>query len=213
MAMGAARTGDQTRQVQMVSLDELVAADDVYRRVERLISWEAVRAAAGPFYAGDGRPSVCRAVVMKLFLAAAIEGVGSMRETLRVAGRDLAIRRFLGYGLAERLPSHATVSYAQCVRFANSSIFEQLFTQVLARCRDAGLLDGRRLVVDATHVEANAALKSLRAELSVVAGEGDGSAARVLRERRAIRDRRWRWLSRGRGRRRGGGRRTRPPCQ
>lgn len=177
MAMGAARTGDQTRQVQMVSLDELVAADDVYRRVERLISWEAVRAAAGPFYAGDGRPSVCPAVVMKLFLAAAIEGIGSMRETLRVAERDLAIRRFLGYGLTERLPSHATVSYAQCVRFANSSIFEQLFTQVLARCRDAGLLDGRRLVVDATHVEANAALKSLRAELSVVAGEGDGSAS------------------------------------
>jgi len=31
---------------------------------------------------------------MKLFLVAAIEGIGSRRETLRVAGRDLAIRRF-----------------------------------------------------------------------------------------------------------------------
>jgi transposase len=178
MAMGAARTGDETRQLQMVSVDELVAADDAYRRIEGVISWEAIRAAAGPFYAEDGRPSVCPAVVMKLFLVAAIEGIGSMRETLRLAERDLAIRRFLGYGLTERLPSHATVSYAQCVRFANSSIFEQLFTQVLARCRDAGLLDGRRLVVDATHVEANAALKSLRAEMSVIDGE-DGEDARA----------------------------------
>jgi hypothetical protein len=61
------------------------------------------------------------------------------------------------------------VSYAKCVRFAESSIFEQLFVQVLAQCREAGLLDGTRLVVEATHVEANAALQSLRAELAVVA--------------------------------------------
>ena len=98
------------------------------------------------------------------------------------AGRrgDLAIRRFLGYGLSERLPSSRDgVSYAQCVRFANSSIFEQLFTQVLARCREAGLLDARRLVVDATHVEANAALKSLRAELSFAADDGQAGGPSV----------------------------------
>lgn len=80
--------------------------------------------------------------------------------------------------MTEVLPHHATFSYAQCVRFANSSVFEQLFTQVLASCREAGLLDGSRLIVDATHVEANAALKSLRAELSVVdpVGGDDGKA-------------------------------------
>lgn len=96
-----------------------------------------------------------------------------MRETLRVAQVDLSIRRFLGYGLTEQLPHHATFSYAQCVRFAHSSVFKQLFTQVLARCRDAGLLDGSRLIVDATHVEADAALKSLRAELQVITGDSD----------------------------------------
>lgn len=57
------------------------------------------------------------------------------------------------------------------MRFAQSSVFEQLFTQVLAQCRQASLLDGGRLVVDATHVEANAALKSLRAELHVAAND------------------------------------------
>ena len=60
------------------------------------------------------------------------------------------------------------------MRFAQSSVFEQLFTQVLASCRDAGLLDGSRLIVDATHVEADAALKSLRAELEVLDGDGSG---------------------------------------
>ena len=193
MAMGFERSGVETRQVQMVCLDDLVAADDRYRGIERVVSWRAVRASAAPFYAPDGRYSICPAVLMKLFLVAAVEGVSSMRETLRLAERDVAIRRFLGYGLTERLPSHATVSYAQCVRFAESSIFEQLFVQVLAQCREGGLLDGTRLVVDATHVEANAALASLRAELSVVAdsapsdsGEDDPPAPQAGGGRRLV---------------------------
>ena len=159
----------------MVCLDELVADDDVLRRVERLVAWGAVRESAAPFYSDFGRPGVDPVVLVKVFLVAAVRGLGSMRETLRVAQVDLSIRRFLGYGLTEALPHHATFSYAQCVRFAHSSVFEQLFTQVLASCRDAGLLDGSRLIVDATHVEADAALKSLRAELQVIDGDGDGS--------------------------------------
>jgi len=157
--------------VQMVCLDELVGEDDVLRRIERLVSWELVRETARPFYSDFGRPGVDPVVLVKVFLVAAIRGTGSMRETLRVAKVDLAVRRFVGYGLTEALPHHATFSYAQCVRFANSSVFEQLFTQVLASCREAGLLDGTRLIVDATHVEADAALKSLRAELEVIDGD------------------------------------------
>lgn len=173
----AIRTGEQTRQVQMVCLDDLVADDDLLRRVERLVAWGVVRESAAPFYSDFGRPGVDPVVLVKVFLVAAIRGIGSMRETLRVAQVDLSIRRFLGYGLTEALPHHATFSYAQCVRFAHSSVFAQLFTQVLASCREAGLLDGSRLIVDATHVEADAALKSLRAELEVIDGDGDGPGA------------------------------------
>jgi transposase len=162
----AVRRGEQTRQLQMVCLDELVPADDLLRRVEGLVSWHAVRESARPFYIDFGRPGVDPVVLVKLFLVAALRGIGSMRETLRVAEDSVSVRRFLGYGLTEALPHHATLSYAQCVRFAGSSVFEQLFTQVLAQCRQAGLLDGQRLVVDATHVEADAALTSLRAELA-----------------------------------------------
>ena len=171
----AIRSGEQAFQVQMVCLDELVPDTDTLRRVERLVSWTTVRETARPFYSDLGRPGVDPVVLVKVFLVAAIRGIDSMRETLRVAEVDLSIRRFLGYGLTERLPHHATFSYAQCVRFASSSVFEQLFNQVLASCCDAGLLDGSRLIVDGTHVEANAALKSLRAELEVIDGGGEDS--------------------------------------
>ena len=173
----AVRTGEQTRQLQMVCLDELVAGDDLLRRVEGLVSWHAVRESARPFYVDFGRPGVDPVVLVKLFLVAALRGIGSMREALRVAEDSFSVRRFLGYGLTEALPHHATLSYAQCVRFADSSVFEQLFTQVLAQCREAGLIDGQRLVVDATHVEADAALTSLRAELRAAQAPDQEAAA------------------------------------
>jgi transposase len=124
-----------------------------------------------------GRSGLDPAVLVKLALVLSWRGLPSMRATLRVAGTDVSIRRFLGFGLTERLPDHSTFSHAQTKRFADSSVFEQLFTAVLRRCTEAGLVGGRRLLVDATHVEADAALKSLRAELSVVereTGDGDG---------------------------------------
>ncbi|MDP9384978.1 MAG: hypothetical protein M3P50_07070, partial [Actinomycetota bacterium] len=67
MAM-AVRTGDETCQVQMVCLDELVPGGDLLRRVEGWVEWDAVRATAAPFYSDQGRPGVDPVVLVRLFL-------------------------------------------------------------------------------------------------------------------------------------------------
>jgi transposase len=176
LAAFAVRSGEETRQMQVVCVDDLVPADDDLRRIEALIDWGQVRRTAEPFYrpGGAGRPGLDPAVLVKLALVLAWRGMGSMRETLRVARTDVSIRRFLGFGLTERLPDHSTFSHAQTKRFADSSVFGQLFTAVLRQCTEAGLVGGRRLVVDGTHIEADAALRSLRAELAPSDGDGDG---------------------------------------
>lgn len=177
LAAFAVRSGEETRQMQVVCLGDLVPADDDLRRIEALVDWDHVRRTAQPFYrpGGAGRPGLDPAVLVKLALVLAWRGLASMRETLRVARTDVSIRRFLGFGLTERLPDHSTFSHAQTKRFADSSVFEQLFTAVLRQCTEAGLVGGGRLVVDATHIEADAALRSLRAELAPVDSDsGDG---------------------------------------
>lgn len=178
LAAFAVRSGEETRQLQMVSADDLVPADDELRRIERLVDWEHVRVTALPFYrpGGAGRSGIDPAVLVKLALVLAWRGLPSMRAVLRTAVTDMSIRRFLGFGLTERLPDHSTFSHAQTKRFADSSVFEQLFTAVLRQCTDAGLVGGRRLLVDGTHIEADAALKSLRAELTVVPRDADADA-------------------------------------
>src|SRR4051794_32714242 len=178
MAMGPVKGQAATLQIEMVCVDGLVAVDDRLRRLDELVDWGFVRAEAAPYYAADvGRPSIDPIVLVKLMLVGALEGIDSMRELLRVASVRVDIRRFLGYGFSERLPVHQTISHAQTRRFVGAKLFERLFFRRGAVCREHGLIDGTHLSVDGFHVEADAALASLRAILEPVENPGEGDPA------------------------------------
>ncbi len=173
MAMGEEKGQEATRQVAMVCLDELVPADDRYRRLDELIDWGFVRECSRPYYAESvGRPSIDPIVLVKLVVAGALEGIDSMRELVRTASLRLDLRRFLGYGFYEHLPAHQTLSHAHTVRFVDGDLFERLFTRSVALCAKHGLLDGTHLSVDGFHAEADAALASLRASLAPTSEPG-----------------------------------------
>ena len=187
MAMGAVKGQVATLQVEMVCLDELVPEDDRYRRLDRLVDWSFVRVLAAPYYAEDvGRPSIDPIVLVKLMVAGALEGIGSTRELLRQAGVRLDLRRFLGYGLGERLPAHQTLSHAHTRRFVDAALFERLFLRSLELCKQHGLVEGTHISIDGFHAEADAALASLRASLALVpapeAEAGDDSGLGTANE-------------------------------
>jgi transposase len=177
MAMGAVKGQAATLQLEMVCLDELVPEDDRYRKLDRLVDWSFVRELAGSYYAEDvGRPSIDPIVLVKLMVAGALEGIGSARELLRQAGMRLDLRRFLGYGLGERLPVHQTLSHAHTRRFVDAALFERLFLHSLELCKQHGLVEGTHLSIDGFHAEADAALSSLRASLALAAAPETASA-------------------------------------
>src|SRR5436190_22711188 len=191
MAMGPAKGQAATLQIEMVCVDELVPVDDRLRRIDAAVDWEFVRVEARRYYAQDvGRPSIDPIVLVKLMLVGAMEGIGSMRELLRVAALRVDIRRFLGYGLHQRLPVHQTISHAQTRRFVDAKLFERLFLRSVALCCEHGLIDGTHLSVDGFPVEANAALASLRASLTAVRdGEVEQDAAQPNAADESIDDR------------------------
>jgi transposase len=178
MAMGAVKGQAATLQVEMVCLDQLVPEDDRYRRLDRLVDWRFVRELAAPYYVEDvGRPSIDPIVLVKLMVVGALEGIGSTRELLRQAGMRLDLRRFLGYGLGERLPVHQTLSHAHTRRFVDGALFERLFVRSLELCKQYGLVEGTHLSIDGFHAEADAALAGLRASLALAAlPEGQAAA-------------------------------------
>ena len=86
-------------------------------------------------------------------------GFESERRIALQAADSLSLRQFLGYGLHEATPDHSTLSKTR-KRLALEA-HEEVFGWVLGRLREAGLTQGGEVAVDATTLEANAALKGL----------------------------------------------------
>src|SRR2546426_1126841 len=126
VAMGQVKGQAATLQVEMVCLDDLISEDDRYRKLDRLVDWSFVRELAAPYCAEVvGGRATDRIVLVRLMVGGALEGFGSTGELLRQASLRLALRRFLGYGLCERLPVHQPLSPPHPRRFVDAGLFER----------------------------------------------------------------------------------------
>ena len=106
-----------------------------------------------------GRPSIAPGVYLRCFLIGYFEGIDSERGIAYRVSDSLSLREFLGLSLEEQTPDHSTLSKTR--RLMNLGTHKALFRWVLKRLATEGLLSGKNLGVDATTLEANAALKSI----------------------------------------------------
>ena len=106
-----------------------------------------------------GRPSLEPGVYFRLLLVGYFEGLGSERGIAWRAADSLGLREFLGLKLSESPPDHSTLSRTR--RLIDVQTHAAVFEWVLQRVGEAGLLKGKTLGIDATTLEANAALRSI----------------------------------------------------
>ena len=106
-----------------------------------------------------GRPSLTPGAYFRLQLIGFFEGVGSERGIAWRVADSLSLRRFLGYGLDEATPDHVTLSRTR--RLLDAETHQAVFSWVLERLAEAALLRGKTIGVDATTLEANAAMRSI----------------------------------------------------
>ena len=112
------------------------------------------------FYATTlGRPSLAPGRYFRLLLLGYFEGLDSERAIAWRAADSLSVRQFLGLELHEAAPDHSTVSRTR--RLIDVETHQAVFTWVLQRLADAGLVHGHTIGIDATTLEANAALRSI----------------------------------------------------
>jgi transposase len=150
-----------------VCLDDLVPSDHFYRHLERSLDLAFVRDLVRETYRERGRPSIDPIVFFKLQLVLFFEGLRSERQLLRVVSDRLSLRWYLGYDLAEPLPDHSSLTRIR-ERYG-LDVFRRFFEAIVAQCIEAGLVWGQELYIDATKVQANAALDSLRPRFAVEA--------------------------------------------
>ena len=148
-----------------LSLEGLVPRDNFYRRLQGDLDLSFVRELVKECYASSGRPSVDPEVFFKLELVLFFEGLRSERQLMAIAADRLSVRWYLGYDLHEPLPDHSTLTRIR-ERYG-VEVFQRFFEQIVELCIEAGLVWGKELYFDATKVEADASVDSVRPRLTV----------------------------------------------
>jgi transposase len=165
MSMGT-RQHRQRQEDLWITHHELAQAPahPFYQRLNELLDSEkfdefAERECAGFYADNNGRPSVAPGIYFRLLLVGYFEGIDSERGIAWRAADSLGLRRFLGFGLDESTPDHSTISRTR--RLIDVDTHRKVFLWVLGLLADRGLLKGKRIGIDATTLEANAALRSI----------------------------------------------------
>ena len=165
MGMGTRRRRQRQEQL-WISHDELAKGPGhpFYKRVDELLEMkqfdEFAEKECARFYAeNNGRPSVTPGIYFRLLLVGYFEGIDSERGIAWRAADSMGLRKFLGVGLDEQTPDHSTISRTR--RLIDVETHRKVFFWILELLRDQGLLKGKTVGIDATTLEANAAMRSI----------------------------------------------------
>ena len=140
------------------------AAHPFYRRLNQILERAAfdayVERLCRRFYADEvGRPGLAPGRYVRMLLLGYFEGLDSERAIAWRAADSLSVRSFLGLELHAAPPDHSTVSRPR--RLIDIETHQAVFTWVLQRLAAANLVKGKTIGIDATTLEANAALRSI----------------------------------------------------
>ncbi|EPC04639.1 hypothetical protein L861_00095, partial [Litchfieldella anticariensis FP35 = DSM 16096] len=141
----------------MVTLEELVPSDHLLRRIDAIIDFSFIRDETRHLYCEDnGRPALDPVLLFKALFIGYLFGIRSERQLVRELQVNVAYRWFLGLRLTDKVPDASTFSQNRRRRFRDSDIAQRLFDHVVEQAMQQGLVGGRVLYTDSTHIKANA---------------------------------------------------------
>jgi transposase len=106
-----------------------------------------------------GRPSLVPGLYFRIMMIGFFEGLDSERGIAWRRADSLTLREFLSIGWDEKTPDHVTISRTR--RLIGAETHQRIFSWVLERLAQGGLIKGKTIGVDSTTLEANAAMKSI----------------------------------------------------
>src|SRR5580700_1474884 len=166
MAMGTRRKRERQQDLWIASSDVIkTPANAFYDRLNQVLDEHKfdvkVERICRKFYADSpyGRPSIAPGVYFRSLLIGYFEGLDSERGIAWRTADSLSLRKFLGYALDEATPDHSTISRTRRLYWLETH--KAVFRWVLKVLDEEGLVSGRTVSIDATTLEANAALKNI----------------------------------------------------
>jgi transposase len=141
------------------SLDQRVPKNHILRKVTKYIDFDFIYKEVKDKYGSNGNISVPPPVILKMMLLLVFYNVRSERELMATIPVRLDWLWFLGYDLDDEIPNHSVLSKAR-TRWGMSA-FRSFFERIVIQCVHAGLVDGSKLFMDSSNIQADASNNSV----------------------------------------------------
>jgi transposase len=142
-----------------IKIAERIRRDHPLRRIAAKVDFDFIYQEVADRYGSNGNVSVPPPIVLKLMLLLIFYNVRSERELMATLPERLDWLWFLGYDLDTKIPDHSILSKAR--RRWGEEIFKSFFERIVIQCVEAGLVDGSKIFVDSSLVEADASNNSV----------------------------------------------------
>ena len=142
-----------------ISIDKRIRPNHPLRRVKQLIDFDFAYQEVKDLYGANGNVSVPPAVILKLMLLLVLYNVRSERELMSTVSERLDWLWFLDYDLDTDIPDHSVLSKAR--KKWGVEVFQSFFERIVLQCVEAGLVDGSKIFIDSSLVDANASNASV----------------------------------------------------
>lgn len=142
-----------------ISLDQRIPKDHLLRKIQEKVDFDFIYAEVKDTYGGNGNVSIPPPVILKMMLLLVLYNVRSERELMETIPLRLDWLWFLGYDLDSEVANHSVLSKARG-RWGVEA-FRSFFERIVWQCVGAGLVDGSKIFVDSSLVDADASNNSV----------------------------------------------------
>lgn len=142
-----------------INIEKRIRSNHPLRKAKELIDFDFAYNEVKDLYGSNGNVSVPPPVILKLMLLLVFYNVRSERELIDTLPERIDWLWFLGYDFDSEIPNHSVLSKAR--KKWGVDIFQDFFERIVRQCVEAGLVDGRKIFVDSSLVDANASNNSV----------------------------------------------------
>lgn len=148
---------DGQGEMEVVYIEHLVPQDHLLRKVQKYIDFRFIVDKVRHLYSPDnGRPSLDPVVLFKMLFIGYLFGVRSERRLVQEIKVNVAYRWFLGLKLTDEVPSAAVIWVNRRRRWKDTTVCQEIFDEIVRQAVLHGMVDGKVLYTDSTHIKANA---------------------------------------------------------
>lgn len=143
--------------MELVILDNLVPENHLLRKIDKVIDFSFINKICEPYYCLDnGRPAIEPECLFRMLFIGYLYGIRSERRLVEEVKVNVAYRWFIGYDLEDKIPDASVIWQNRIRRFNGTDIPQQIFDNIVRQAMSYGLVGGKVLYSDSTHLKANA---------------------------------------------------------